>query len=122
MRDWSVSHSNDGFSVELYEVPRWARAVSVIYDKVCVVTGHILCGGGTPEFFWKIPVGRPRRDDEGYLENSLGGALYGLTNKVLSVDWKRQVTRYKTSVPDEVGKELWGEGLRYWEDDDDEEE
>lgn len=114
-RDWSVVRSQDGYSVHLLEVPRWARMVSVSYDRLCALTRHSLCN--PPEFLFKIPVGRPRRDEDGYLEKSVGGALYGLTNKVLCIDWSRQVVRLEFPVSDEVGKDLWGSDT--WDDEED---
>lgn len=117
-RDWSVSRGQDGYSVQLLEVPRWARMVSATWDRFCALTRHSFCN--PPEWLFKIPVGRIRRDEDGYLENSLGGAMYGFTNKVLCVDWNRQVVRLTLPVSDEVGKDLWGSDS--WDDDEEDDD
>jgi len=108
-RDWSVSHGLDGFHVRLIEVPRTARWFTSFVEFLDRVTNCQLCGAKSPELFWKIPLGRPKRDEDGYLENSLAGGMYSLFNRLLAYEWKREVVRLTFPVSDEVGKDLWGE-------------
>ena len=109
VRDWSVSHSLDGFKVRLFEVPRTARWLTSLVYFLDRITNCQLCGAKSPELFWKIPLGRPRRDDEGFLENSLAGGMYGLFNRAVAYEWRREVVRLEFPVSDEVGRDLWGE-------------
>lgn len=122
VRDWSVSHGLDGFKVRLFEVPRTARWLTSLVNFLDHVTGCRLCGSKTPEFFWKIPLGRPVRDEDGYLENSVASGMYSLFNETIGYEWKREEVRLEFPVSDEVGKSLWGPDFNYWDDDEEDDD
>jgi hypothetical protein len=122
VRDWSVSHGLDGFKVRLFEVPRTARWLTTLVGYLDQATFCRLCGAKTPEFFWKIPLGRPVRDEDGWLVNSVASGMYSLFNKAVGYEWKREEVRLEFPVSDEVGKSLWGPDFNYWDDDEEDDD
>lgn len=90
MRKWVLSSSRFGFKVRTYEVPRHATLLEAVFDKACWLTGGWLGGHGMPQKLWEIPLGRPRYDDEGDLENSIGHKFYNLEQAVYNYSFKRE--------------------------------
>jgi len=86
MRSYRVYSIGPACYVELLEVPFWARLVSWAAEELDARLGHALCGEGLPDWVWLIPVGWPRRDAEGVLENSLGSRIHTAFTWLLFLD------------------------------------
>lgn len=97
MRITTVAHSRDGYSIETYEVPVWARAVERAWMLLCDLTGNRLCGAGLGEWAWNLPLGRARREDDGFLVNSLAASLNRIEQAVTGWCYHREHGR--VSVP-----------------------
>jgi hypothetical protein len=78
MQRWSISHSKDGFTVNLRDAKWWVPTVESF-------VGHVLCAHRSPRFLWEIPVGRAQRDGDDYLENSVAAKLLDAENEL----WRR---------------------------------
>lgn len=79
-RDWSVAHSLKGNWVCLYEYDWRARAWNAVDGKVC--------GCRLPDWFWRIPLGKPKRDEDGLLGNSVGSAILSVEQWVGRRTWQ----------------------------------
>lgn len=115
MNQWSVSHGKDGFSLYLNEVPLWAYITETAFEVVDTKLGHPFCGGGHA-WMWKIHVGKPRRNQDGDLENSVGDYLFKLGNKAMALTDTHGTTVARIPLPDDIGGQLWGPDFRYWEE------
>ena len=116
MRTWHVGRSRDGFSVIVEEAPAWTYAVEWVYTQLDELTGCRLCGSRL-RWAWKVPVGRPRHDEDGWLENSLGSALWRVMNAVCNLPLRHASTNTCVAVADEVGAALWQGDESLWEED-----
>jgi hypothetical protein len=111
MQHWVLWHGQDGYEVELVEVPWWALAVSSATVAVDVATGHLFCGSRGPDWLWCIPVGRARwsqPDTEGcrFLENSLQGNLYNLFSWGFCADLRHARSLHRFRIQEDVALAL----------------
>lgn len=76
MKSWYLSHGKDGWLVTTYEVSAWR----MVAERVGEWSTHHVFGGlvccRIPAWAYRVPLGRPVRDDDGWLDNSLGYALF----------------------------------------------
>lgn len=130
-RDWVVTHQKDeGHMLLVQEKPFRARFWDfwyTLYDNFDHhVTRHWLCGSSVPEWFYKVPTGKPHRDDDGWLENSVGAALYNTNSKITFALMNRmdKHTRdlARVEVDDETFKKLWPDAAWLLNDDEDDED
>lgn len=105
MRTWSISAGRDGYKAELVEVPAWALGVERLSEAVYGLTRHRLCCD-IPDVFWKTPLGRARRDADGDLDNSIGGAAWSFSQKLLGFSYQRETCRYSHSVSREFARSI----------------
>lgn len=86
---WSVgvqyipSTGETTYRLMLREAPFWVAVVENGFESLCTLTGGWLGGHGLPEPFWRIPVGRPARADDGLLVNSVASRLMDLESAVV---------------------------------------
>lgn len=104
---WVLWHGQNGYEVELTQVPWWALAASRFTELVDEATGHHLCGSNSPDWMWRLPLGRPVYDasvveegEEPFLVNSLAGALCDFFSWAgcLDVHAARPLYRFPVSV------------------------
>ncbi len=119
MNEWTVGHSRDGYSLVIQEAPAWAYAVEWAAFKVDAALGHVLCGGGSPDWLWNLPIGWPQRDDDGLLVNSAAARLFDLCNRLFNMAWRHQTLERRLPIPDELGLDLWPESAEWAPDDGD---
>ncbi len=112
MRTWWISHGRDGYSVTIADVPAWALLAEHLYDRVDRLTRHALCGGRF-EFPFHVPLGWPKRDQDGYLNNSLGGWLLDVGTRALSLTDTRVRQQVEIPVSDAVGLKLWPDSAEW---------
>ena len=119
MQIWRVWHGQDGYEVELAEVPWWTLAASFATEVADGATGHLFCGSRSPDWMWRLPIGRPVYDDsdEPLLVNSLAGALYDYSSRLACLDISRARTLYRFPVSAELAADL-GWVRQSWEDED----
>jgi hypothetical protein len=70
--DWSVSHSKEGFFLEIRATSGFRSVVETVADNLCAVTGHRFCNSGfdaVARWAWKsevdlhrIPIDRETAD------------------------------------------------------------
>ena len=103
MRNWTVATTKDTHRLKIYRYGLRNRiiqpAVGVIDFVDGVLLRHALCGSGLPEWAFKIPTGRPRYDEDGYLENSVGGALYQSFSALLVWAWDQEEKDLTLELP-----------------------
>lgn len=104
MQTWYLYDTPRGYEVELVEVPLWALAVSRLAEVLDGGDRHLLCEA--PDWAWRIPLGRPHRDDGPFLLNSLGGLLYDLFSKAFMLDLSQSRGLCRLPVSDAQAKEL----------------
>lgn len=104
MNGWFVSYQKDeGYAINLYEnYPWWKENLARGFGNLCDLTHGVFMGHGSPEWMWKIPLGYPRRDEEGFLLNSLAGKLMDIENAVFSLDNYHDYVVEKIYVDEEV--------------------
>jgi hypothetical protein len=98
VQTWTIWHSQNGYELVLSEVPWWAHLASEVVPAIDAAVGHTLCGGGSPDWAWRLPLGRPDYDtkvdpEDPYLVNSLAARLSDAFTWVLC-------------LPDRHGREL----------------
>lgn len=69
-KTWWVKHHKHGAHVLLTNLDRRARVWGVLERLSCT------CRVTNRQLVWKIPLGKPRRDEDGELSNSLGQWLW----------------------------------------------
>ena len=70
----SITHSRDGYAVELTEVPlRW-QVAGRAGEALLAATGHVLCCN-LPDWAWRIRWG-PRDEEFGLADRSIGHLAY----------------------------------------------
>lgn len=122
MQHWQVTHSSDGFAVELVEVPLWALATSHFVDALDGHLGHVLCGQGAPDWAWHVPVGWPVYDPDDeidgkpWLVNSLASKVGDLWNWAMGTDYRNRREVHRFAVTEEEARLLGWD----WFDDEDE--
>lgn len=106
MHQYRLQWSEGNYEVELVAVPWWAVAVSRGVSSADAACGHRLCGEGSPEWVWHLPLGWPAYDEDHFLTNSLGSYQYRLFGQLLCLDiyLSRPIGRF--SVPYEVALTL----------------
>ncbi|WP_298510523.1 hypothetical protein [uncultured Nocardioides sp.] len=76
MKTWDLAHGRDGWNITTYEVPAWR----VVVERVGEWSTHHVFGGivccRIPGWAYQIPLGRPKRDEDGWLDNSFGYWLF----------------------------------------------
>jgi hypothetical protein len=84
VRNWVLSHSKDGTSVSLEEVPFWAWAVQAAGDELCYLTEQAtgFCFIAPPEWMFRLRWGR--LDGDGYTSRNLGSKVWDFGNALLS--------------------------------------
>lgn len=120
LKRWNVSHGRDGFKVDLYESEWWVLIAERFSDVVTAVTFHRICCK-QPEWTWKVPIGRPKYDyntplEDGspWLENSLGGVLWGLGQKISVLGSSGDKITRSIPIDKELGIVLWGNPEDSW--------
>lgn len=124
MREWQIwwrSAELYGTPAELVliEVPAWTMVVEWAGEKFLGLTGHVFCCN-IPSWAWKVPLGKPKRADDGWLENSLASFIYDLTGKVLMISH-----RYEKAIAHIDLDDKWLDEHNMsspWPDDDDEDD
>lgn len=76
LKAWSLSHSQEGHSVSLREVPFWAWAAARLGDNACWLLEQAtgFCFIAPPDWMYKVRWGKP--DAEGFTSRSLGSACW----------------------------------------------
>lgn len=79
MQVFSVSHSRDGWAIELVETPAWALVFErLVGNNLCAITGHLFCN--PPMWTYRIGWGERYEPEDGQTtgdpKNSLGFLLY----------------------------------------------
>jgi hypothetical protein len=86
--------------LRVYEVPWWALAIEHAAENFDhYVLRHRWCS--PPEWMHRIPLGRPKRDEDGYMENSLGYAVFSSFNWVVSTDLRHAKNCMDVDLTDE---------------------
>ena len=76
MQQWHIGWRSKAFygtraGLYVSEVPWWALAITHAMENVDrYILRHRWCS--PPEWMHRIPLGRPKRDEDGYVENSRG--------------------------------------------------
>lgn len=123
MRGFDVSYQRDkGYSLIIWTgFPKWRKVVESVWEGLCWATRGVIAGHGCPQLMWKVPVWRPKRDEDGWLINSVAGKLNDLEGCVLGVlaDYRPyEVAEVPISV--EVARRLAPEMVEILEEDNDE--
>jgi len=58
IKEWSVWHGNDGWSVGIYYRPLWKKLGEELLYAVDDLTGDRLCGAGWSERAWDLEFGK----------------------------------------------------------------
>lgn len=103
---WQVGHSQDGWFVDLINAPQWTFAAETLLDRVDAALGHRLCGNGWPDWMWQVPVGKPLRDEDDWLTNSVPCLLSHGFNSAWSWLIAQQTITATIPIPDTLGREL----------------
>lgn len=113
MERWYVSHGQDGYAAHLVKVPWWALAVSQAAVVLDEATGHRFCGSDSPDWLWRIPVGKPRYDasvveegEEPFLINSVAGCLHQVFTWAFCLDLALERELHCFAVSAEVAAAL----------------
>lgn len=115
MQKWTVVERGGESKLKLYELDARNSAKQKLYDFVDAVDGklnHVLCGAGLPEFVWAIPMGKPVRDDEGYVKNSLGSFIHTSYSKFMEwveADQEKDLVSV-SDLPASLAKKAFEEG------------
>lgn len=102
MRTWHLAHGKDGWQIATYEAPAWRRRLDRIgeWSTHHVFAGVVCCR--IPGWSWSVPLGRPVRDADGWLENSLGSWLWSVGQRLHSLgqEWRhsRHVMHFPVSL------------------------
>lgn len=102
MNRWDLGHTKDGWVITTYEAPAWRVALERVgeWSTHHVFAGLVCCR--IPGWAYKIPTGRPVRDEDGWLDNSVGYALLCTGNRLhnLGEAWRhsRNVVRHPVIV------------------------
>lgn len=108
MKNWGLAISNNQYRVVLYEQSVWAW----------IGYRLIPCAHRLGETFWKIPVGKPVRDEEGHLVGSLAERLIDIECAAMScLDWSEHVIS-SVNVTEEQAREISPDFVAIFEDDD----
>jgi hypothetical protein len=90
-----ISHSRDGYSLVVVEVPLWALTVERAGVWLCEKTGNLACSAGLPAWAWRIGVGR--RDEDGSPRWNLGSVLFDFGQWFHTTAARRE--RQRVSMP-----------------------
>jgi hypothetical protein len=82
VRIWSLTHSLEGTSVRLTEVPFWALAAQYLAEEAESRHFAGFCMLDPPEWTWNIRWGDPEED--GYNPRTLGSVIWRFGNALLS--------------------------------------
>lgn len=126
MNTWQLSHGLDdnkqpGYSIHAVKEPAWVGPVQNFFGFIFgVLTRHIFCCR-CPEWAWKVPLGKPKRDEDGYLDNSLAGWLWDKSTGLMAVGWRKQKTVLRLPITHEQAAEIDAQFVKdcdsIWEDD-----
>lgn len=89
---WTAGFGKNRREVSLHEMDRRARLWAVVESvqiALCWLTGGWLFDGRA-DWMWKIPLGWPKRAEDGLLDNSLAGALYGWESCIFGKAWEHR--------------------------------
>lgn len=103
---WTLSHGQDGTTVDLHEVPVWAYLAEQASEWVLTATHPLFCCGDWP-WAWKIAWAPPppgeKPDEDGWVYNphTLGHALHSFGNQLAGGfgAWRRYKTKARIPVP-----------------------
>lgn len=73
MRTAAITHSRDGYQVEITEIPLWWLLAERAGELFLTLTGHVLCCN-PPD--WACQVRWGPADEEGWTDRSLGYQLH----------------------------------------------
>lgn len=84
---WSARYApqTHKYSLEIIQRPFLPTAIYEVMENACAKSGHLLCGSSgsrVGQLLWKIPVGRPKRDEEGFLDNSVNSLLMATYSRI----------------------------------------
>lgn len=125
MQTWALGHSNEGFTIGLYEHKWWALAIEDVTFWLMDKTA----GFGTyhSELLWKISVGFPKYElsdpadswSDRWLANSVGSLIHNIEQGILRWAWKGEKQLKKIPITRDEAEAL-GWDCWYMDDDDDE--
>jgi hypothetical protein len=101
MKTWYISGGKDGYTLTTYEVPWWAPALEHLHSNLCWATRGWLGGHGLPQFFFDLPVGKPVRDEDGDLENSVALKLWDFEQVICNWEYKKQSNHKRFPISEE---------------------
>lgn len=106
MKSWHVSSSKDGYKFHATEYSAFRNAIDEAHGWVCWATHGWLGGHGLPELFFKIPVGKAVRDEDGFLDNSIAIKLYAAEQRLSNWAYAKETTRFSHPISEELAEEL----------------
>ena len=105
MRDWAIHWRSAEIygtraTIHICEVPWWAVGIEhlIIWIDVYIFR-HRWCEPW--EWTFKIPTKSFHRDEDGFLDHSIGSALFGSFQWAACVTWRHETNNMQVSVTDE---------------------